>query len=37
MGINKGILRNVSYEIDMFEMEHYNEEKKDCGKKLLWI
>ena len=26
--MTKGILRNVSHEIDEFEMEHYNEEKK---------
>ena len=26
--MTKGILREVSYEIDKFEMEHYNEEKK---------
>jgi len=26
--MTKGILRDVSYEIDKFEMEHYNEEKK---------
>ena len=26
--MTKGILRDVSYEIDKFEMDHYNEEKK---------
>ena len=28
--IDGDVLRDVSYEIDMFEMEHYNEEKRGC-------
>ena len=32
--MTKGILRNVSYEIDEFEMEHYNEEKKGMFEKV---
>ena len=26
--MTKGILRKVSWEIDKFEMDHYNEDKK---------